>query len=58
MIGFIISESMELMYSILKMTFNAGHGVYNWYYDENSDEKIHKLENRIEELEKKIKILN
>jgi len=54
MIGFIISESMELMYSILKLTFNAGHGVYNWYYDENSDEKIQKLENRIEELEKKI----
>ena len=51
MIGFIISESVELMYSILKLTFNAGHGVYNWYYDEN---KIEKLENRIEELEKKI----
>jgi hypothetical protein len=54
MIGFIISEGAELMYSILKLTFNTGYGIYNWYYDENSDEKILKLENRIEELEKKI----
>jgi len=55
MIGFIISESVELMYSILKITFNAGCGVYNWYYDENSEEKLEKLENRIEELENQIK---
>ena len=54
MIGFIISESIELMYSILKLTYNAGHGVYNWYYDENPEEKIHKLENRIQKLEKRI----
>ena len=55
MIGFIISESVELMYSILKITFNAGCGVYNWYYDENSEEKLEKLENRIEKLENQIK---
>tara|TARA_B100000686_G_C16680593_1_gene911689 strand:- start:636 stop:800 length:165 start_codon:yes stop_codon:yes gene_type:complete len=51
MIGFIISEGVELVYSILKITYNASYGIYSWYYDEN---KIEKLENRIEELEKKI----
>ena len=55
MIGFIISEGVELIYSILKITINTGYGVYNWYYDENSTEKIQKLKNRIEKLEKKMK---
>lgn len=56
MIGFIISEGTELMYSILKLTFNTGYGIYNWYYNDNPDKKIKNLENRIEELEEKLKI--
>ena len=51
MIGFIISEGVELVYSLVKITYNAGYGIYNWYYDDN---KMQKLENRIEELEKQI----
>ena len=54
MIGFIISEGVELLYSLVKITYNAGSGIYNWYYDENPEEKIEKLENRIKELEKRL----
>ena len=57
MLGFIISESAEIMYSLVKITFEAGKGVYYWYYDEEKPEnkKIYDLETRILDLEKQIK---
>ena len=57
MLGILLSEGAEVMYSIVKITYEASRGVYYWYYDEENpdNKKIKNLENRIEELEKKLK---
>jgi len=57
MLGILLSEGVEVMYSIAKITYEASRGVYYWYYDEENpdNKKIKNLENRIEELEKKLK---
>ena len=56
MLGILLSEGVEVMYSIVKITYEASRGVYYWYYDEENPDykKIKILENRIEELEKKL----
>jgi len=56
MLGILLSESVEVMYSIIKITYEAGCGIYYWYYEEENPEnkKIKNLETRIKELEKKI----
>jgi hypothetical protein len=69
MIGFIIYETLEMSYTIIKVAYNTSYNVYNWYYsiDENDkwqnidiikkhdDEYIKSLEYRIHELEEHIK---
>ena len=57
MLGILLSEGVEVMYSIVKITYEASRGVYYWYYDEENpdNKKIKNLENRIEEFEKKLK---
>ena len=57
MLGILLSEGVEVMYSIVKITYEASRGVYYRYYDEENpdNKKIKNLENRIEELEKKLK---
>jgi predicted RNase H-like nuclease (RuvC/YqgF family) len=57
MLGILLNEGVEVMYSIVKITYEASRGVYYWYYDEEKPEnkKIKNLENRIEELEKQLK---
>ena len=57
MLGILLSEGVEVMYSIAKITYEASRGVYYWYYDEEKPEniKIKNLENRIVELEKQLK---
>ena len=57
MLGILLSEGAEVMYSIVKITYEASRGIYYWYYDEEKPEnkKMKILENRIEELEKKLK---
>ena len=56
MLGILLSEGVEVMYSIVKITYEASRGVYYWYYDEENpdNKKIKNLENRIEVLEKKL----
>lgn len=56
MLGILLSEGVEVMYSIVKITYEASRGIYYWYYDEENpdNKKIKNLENRIEELEKKL----
>ena len=56
MLGILLSEGVEVMYSIVKITYEASRGVYYWYYDEENpdNKKIKNLENRIEDLEKKL----
>ena len=56
MLGILLSEGVEVMFSIVKITYEASRGVYYWFYDEENpdNKKIKNLENRIEELEKKL----
>ena len=56
MLGILLNEGVEVMYSIVKITYEASRGIYYWYYDEDNPEnkKIKNLESRIEELEKQL----
>lgn len=44
MIGFIIYETLEMSYTILKIAYNTSFGVYNWYYSENDQETWQKID--------------
>lgn len=44
MIGFIIYETLEMSYTILKIAYNTSYGVYNWYYSENDQENWQKID--------------
>jgi hypothetical protein len=56
MLGILISESIEVLYSVIKLTYDTGRGIYYWYYDEELPEnkKIYDLENRIINLENQL----
>lgn len=58
-LGFILYESIDLVYNIGKLSYNVISGTYNWYYDIQSPEvKERELEmTKIEELEAKIEKL-
>ena len=55
-LGFILYESIDLVYNIGKLSYNAISGTYNWYYGIQSPEIVEReLEmTKIEELEAKI----
>tara|TARA_Y100000816_G_scaffold292342_1_gene287096 strand:+ start:382 stop:594 length:213 start_codon:yes stop_codon:yes gene_type:complete len=53
-LGFIIYESLDLMYNATKITINVLVGTYNWYYDIKHYEPIHAPEDRLLLLEDKI----
>ena len=38
MLGILLNEGVEVMYSIVKITYEASRGVYYWYYDEEKPE--------------------
>lgn len=62
-LGFIIYESLDLMYNATKLTINVMIGTYNWYYDiknhENKPEdRFLLLENKIDKLTKQIELAN
>lgn len=62
-LGFILYESIELVYNVGKLTVNGAYGLYSWYYDVKEPlteqmklelkqiELIERLTNRIENLE-------
>ena len=62
-LGFIIYESIELVYNVGKLTLNGAYGLYSWYYNVTPPmteqmklelkqiELIERLTNRIENLE-------
>ena len=56
MIGILLSETMELIYTLGKFSFNGATLVYNWYYEIPTSEEltIKGLKTRIETLEKYI----
>ena len=61
-LGFILYEAVDIVYTVGKLTVNGGKYVYNWYYDidelneieNNKDEQIKDLIKRIEYLENKL----
>lgn len=61
-LGFILYEAVDIVYSVGKLTVNGGKYVYNWYYDidelneieNNKDQQIKNLIKRIEYLENKL----
>lgn len=61
-LGFILYEAVDIVYTVGKLTINGGKYVYNWYYDidelneieNNKDEQIKDLIKRIEYLENKL----
>ena len=55
-LGFILYESIDLVYNVGKLSYNAITGTYNWYYGIQSPEIVEReLEmTKIEELESKI----
>ena len=59
MIGILLSEAVELVYTLGKWTYCSGKLVYEWYYDihEQTDleKKIENLQNQVIELQQKIK---
>ena len=64
-LGFIIYESLDLMYTATKLTINALVGTYNWYYDikyyeplNPPDERFLLLEDKIDKLTKQLEMTN
>ena len=53
MIGFLLYEGAELIFSIIKISYNTTSNLWNWYY--NNDSEVTQLQNRIEMLENQIK---
>lgn len=58
-LGFILYESIDLVYNVGKLSYNAITGTYNWYYSIQSPEiqerelemtKIKALEEKIDQL--------
>lgn len=55
-LGFILYESIDLVYNVGKLSYNAITGTYNWYYGVQSPEvqEREREMTKIEELEAKI----
>ena len=61
-LGFILYETIDILYTVGKITINSGKYVYDWYYqldelndiENNKDEQIKDLIKRVEYLENKL----
>ena len=56
-LGFILYESIDIVYNVGKISYNGVKGIYNWYYDVKTDdqqelERLDRLENKIDKLSK------
>ena len=59
-LGFLLYETVDVGYNILKLTYNGSTYVYNWYYNIQPDTIENKIKNDEEELKetkKRLKIL-
>ena len=66
-LGFVLYESIDLAYNIIKLGYNGITGVYSWYYYEPEEEvsreqeiliEMTNLMSKLEELQKELKIKN
>mgnify|MGYP000106082075 CR=1 FL=1 len=61
MLGYILYETVDILYHTGKLTVNGVTNIYNWYYDIQDEStmrdnvRIQMLEKRLEELEDKIR---
>jgi hypothetical protein len=56
-LGFILYESMDIVYNVGKISYNGVKGVYNWYYDVKTEdqqeiERLDRLEDKIDKISK------
>ena len=53
MLGILLSETIEVAYTLIKYTYTGSIGIYNWYYGEEDEKEkqIRELTERIEKLE-------
>ncbi len=59
-LGFLLYETVDVGYNILKLTYNGSTYVYNWYYNiqpETIENKIKNDEEELKETKKRLKIL-
>ena len=56
-LGFILYESADLAYNVVKLGYNGVTGVYNWWYKVEQIEK-EESHNETKELIKQLKLLN
>jgi len=56
-LGFILYESADLAYNVVKLGYNGVTGVYNWWYQVEQIEK-EESHNETKELIKQLKLLN
>ena len=66
-LGFVLYESIDLAYNVLRLGYNGISGVYNWYYYEPEPEvsreqeiliEMTSLMEKLEELQKELKTKN
>lgn len=52
-LGFILYESIDLVYHVGKIGYNTVSGAYNWYYGTQEENKrLKRLENKIDKISK------
>lgn len=68
-LGFVLYESIDLAFNVLKLGYNGVTGLYYWYYKEPDEEtkksrndeiliEMTNLMNKLEELQNELKIKN
>jgi len=55
MIGILLSETAELIYTLGKFSVNSATWAYNWYYEIPEEPTIEKLKMRVKKLEDLVK---
>ena len=54
MLYFLLTEAAEGMLAMVRITWNSGVGVYNWYYDETPEVDHEREKNEMEDLKKRL----
>ena len=54
-LGFILYETIDIVYNVSKLGYNSVTGLYNWYYDiktedDQEKERLDRLENKIDKI--------
>jgi hypothetical protein len=55
MIGFLLYETVDILYYVSKIGYNGINYIYKWYYNLNEDEKQNLSDEQIQLIECKMK---